>query len=61
MGLLILENKIKEDSGENILILKNAGINCKIISGDNLFTTVKCAKDSYVLDCKDNIIICNSL
>ncbi|EGR29200.1 hypothetical protein IMG5_160690 [Ichthyophthirius multifiliis] len=61
LGLLILENKLKEDSAENIQILKNAEINCKIISGDNLLTTVKCAKDSKILDPKDNIIILNSL
>ncbi|EGR33257.1 hypothetical protein IMG5_057770 [Ichthyophthirius multifiliis] len=61
LGLLILENQLKDDSAENILILKNAEINCKVVSGDNLLTTVKCAKDSNILDSKDNIIILNSL
>ena len=45
----MLENKLKEDSAENILILKKANINCKIISGDNVLTTVKCAKDANIL------------
>jgi cation-transporting ATPase 13A3/4/5 len=57
----MLENKLKEDSAENILILKNANINCKIISGDNVLTTVKCAKDANILSSSDEIIVCNSL
>jgi cation-transporting ATPase 13A2 len=60
LGLLVLENKLKEDSAENILVLKNACINCKIISGDNVLTTVKCAKDANVLNLNDNILVCNS-
>lgn len=40
LGFLVLENKLKSDTDSVILRLLDAKIACKVISGDNILTTV---------------------
>jgi len=40
LGLLVFQNNIKESSPSAFKIIAGAGIDCKIITGDNAFTAV---------------------
>lgn len=40
MGLIIFSNHLKPDSAFEIKKLMDANIDCKIISGDNIYTTI---------------------
>ncbi|KAL4500620.1 hypothetical protein ABPG72_003044 [Tetrahymena utriculariae] len=61
-GLFVLKNKLKVDTADVIQQLQNGNILCKIISGDNLLTTVQCAKEAHILQNESsNILIFNSM
>lgn len=60
-GLLVLENKLKPDSGSVISRLKAAKVACKIISGDNILTTIKCAKSANFFEDTSEVLVCESL
>ncbi|KAL4468758.1 hypothetical protein ABPG74_005261 [Tetrahymena malaccensis] len=61
-GLFVLKNKLKVDTADVIQQLQNGNILCKIISGDNLLTTVQCAKEARVLSNEtSNVLIFNSM
>lgn len=40
LGLFVLENKLKVDTADVIKRLQNGNVICKVISGDNLLTTI---------------------
>ena len=40
MGFILLENPLKKVSKDVIKKLKNNGISCSMITGDNLFTAI---------------------
>ncbi|KAL4468757.1 hypothetical protein ABPG74_005260 [Tetrahymena malaccensis] len=62
LGLFVLENKLKVDTSEVILRLQNGSIQCKVISGDNLLTTIQCAKEANILaDEPQYILVCNQM
>lgn len=50
LGFLILENKLKEDTAEAIMSLKEGQIECKIISGDNPLTTLQTGIECGILN-----------
>ncbi|EAR86811.2 E1-E2 ATPase family protein (macronuclear) [Tetrahymena thermophila SB210] len=50
LGFLILENQLKEDTPEAIQSLKEAQIECKIISGDNPLTTLQTGIECQIVD-----------
>jgi cation-transporting ATPase 13A3/4/5 len=50
LGFLIVENKLKEKTIESINILRNAGMNMLMATGDNLLTAVSVAKDCNLID-----------
>ncbi|EAR89096.2 E1-E2 ATPase family protein (macronuclear) [Tetrahymena thermophila SB210] len=61
-GLFVLKNKLKVDTADVIQQLQNGNILCKIISGDNLLTTVQCAKEARILSNESsNVLIFNSM
>ena len=48
-GFLIFENKLKDDTKEVIEKLKNADINIKVLSGDNVLTTIQTARNAGII------------
>ena len=48
-GFLIFENKLKDDTKEVIGRLKEAEINIKVISGDNVLTTIQSARNAGII------------
>ncbi|KAL4456644.1 hypothetical protein ABPG74_000751 [Tetrahymena malaccensis] len=50
LGFLVLENKLKPDTAECIQRLKEGGVECKIISGDNPLTTLQTGSECNILD-----------
>jgi cation-transporting P-type ATPase 13A2 len=45
-----MENKLKEDTKNCIERLKEGNIDCKIISGDNILTTMHAALESGIME-----------
>lgn len=57
MGIFILENPLKPDTGDVIKILKSSGLDIKVISGDSPLTTIYCAKTSNIIDFETEVIL----
>ena len=45
LGVVTFVNKLKDDSFSTIQTLASAGISTKIITGDNIMTAIKVARD----------------
>jgi magnesium-transporting ATPase (P-type) len=50
LGLVVLENKLKQQSQPTIEILKEAKVRTIMATGDNLMTAVAIAKQSSILN-----------
>ncbi|KAL4468761.1 hypothetical protein ABPG74_005264 [Tetrahymena malaccensis] len=62
LGIFVLENKLKVDTADVIKRLQNGNILCKVISGDNLLTTIQCAKEANILpNDASRVLVCNSI
>ncbi|EAR89099.1 E1-E2 ATPase family protein (macronuclear) [Tetrahymena thermophila SB210] len=62
LGIFVLENKLKVDTADVIKRLQNGNILCKVISGDNLLTTIQCAKEANILPSDaSRVLVCNSI
>jgi cation-transporting P-type ATPase 13A2 len=48
-GLILFENKLKENSKEVMHNLISATYNTKVISGDNVFTVIKACQDCNII------------
>ncbi|EAR86806.2 E1-E2 ATPase family protein (macronuclear) [Tetrahymena thermophila SB210] len=59
LGFLIFENKLKDDTSEAIQSLKEAQIECKIISGDNPLTTLQAGVECGILNGNKKIYYVN--
>ena len=57
LGFLILENKLKPDSRVCLLRLNEAALRIKLISGDNILTTIQTAKEAGILDGRKEVLI----
>lgn len=57
MGLLAMENKLKQDTRSVIEELTESGLDLKIISGDNAFTTVQCARECSIITAKKPVLL----
>ena len=49
LGLLVFSNPLKDDSSEVVSSLCSAGLECKMISGDNLLTCVETGLQAKIL------------
>ena len=58
LGFLVLENKLKKDSRVSLLRLNEAGMKIKLISGDNILTTIQTAKEAGILQGNLDVLIC---
>lgn len=43
MGLLAFENKVKEEANDTFQRMKESNIECKMITGDNIFIAIETA------------------
>jgi cation-transporting ATPase 13A2 len=50
LGLILLENKLKEETEPTLAVLRAAGMGCCMISGDNALTCVTVAKDCKLVE-----------
>lgn len=50
LGFLVLQNKLKEDTFDCIKRLKEGNIDCKIISGDNILTTIHASLECGIME-----------
>ena len=57
MGFLVLQNKLKPDSRACLLKLNEAALRIKLISGDNILTTIQTAKEAGILSQKTDVLI----
>lgn len=57
MGLVAFENKLKHDTRETIDRLVLAGIEPKIITGDNIFIAVETGVRAGVISAQDQVIL----
>jgi len=58
LGFLVLENKLKKDSRVSLLRLNEAGLKIKLISGDNILTTIQTAKEAGILQENLDVLMC---
>ena len=57
LGLLVMENRLKSDTGAVVRSLKNSGLDLKVISGDNGLTTVQCARECNIIDENEPVLL----
>jgi len=57
LGLVAFENKLKHDTRETIDRLVLAGIEPKIITGDNIFIAVETGVRAGVISAQDQVIL----
>lgn len=57
LGLVAFENKLKHDTRETIDRLVQAGIEPKIITGDNIFIAVETGVRAGVISAHDQVIL----
>eukprot|EP01028_Stygiella_incarcerata_P004976 TRINITY_DN214_c0_g1_i2.p1 TRINITY_DN214_c0_g1~~TRINITY_DN214_c0_g1_i2.p1 ORF type:complete len:680 (-),score=167.20 TRINITY_DN214_c0_g1_i2:43-2082(-) len=57
IGLVILENHLKENTQEIIQILSNASIRNVMVTGDNVYTAVSVGKKCHIVDSKRPVFI----
>jgi cation-transporting ATPase 13A3/4/5 len=57
VSIIILENRLKEDTAFIMCKLREAKLSLKIISGDNPLTTINCARQSGVLPAECNVTL----
>ncbi|CAK59464.1 unnamed protein product (macronuclear) [Paramecium tetraurelia] len=55
VGLLLMENPLKQDTADVIAALKKSGLDIKVISGDNPLTTIQCSKMAQILTADQDI------
>ncbi|CAD8162221.1 unnamed protein product [Paramecium octaurelia] len=55
VGLLLMENPLKQDTADVIALLKKSGLDVKVISGDNPLTTIQCSKMAKILSADQDI------
>lgn len=57
LGLIAFENKLKHDARETIHRLELAGIQSKMITGDNVYIAIETAVRCGILERKDEVIV----
>jgi len=57
LGFLVLQNKLKPDSRSCLIKLNEAGLKIKLISGDNILTTIQTAKEAGILHPTKDVMI----
>lgn len=55
-GLLVLQNKLKEETTPALRVLKNANIKTVMVTGDNLLTAISVARDCGMVNESDSVI-----
>lgn len=59
VGFLILENQLKKDSKDVVGRLRQGGLGVKIISGDQLLTTINTARQAGIMNKAKRVIVCD--
>ena len=58
LGLLIVQNKLKEETKNSIELLSNAGLKMVMATGDNILTAIAVSRECNLVDNNSNIISC---
>ncbi len=61
LGLLIVQNKLKQNTTNSIEKLANANLRMVMATGDNLLTAISVAKECNLIDPSSSVFSCNSL
>ena len=57
LGFLVMQNTLKPESGPVISELKEAGVRCVMVTGDNLLTALSVARDCQMVGRRDSVVI----
>ncbi|GAB1603544.1 probable cation-transporting ATPase 13A3 [Argonauta hians] len=57
VGLIVFENRLKEETKPTIEILNNADLKTVMVTGDNMLTSLCVARKCKMVDCNDKIIL----
>lgn len=57
LGLLVFENKLKEDAWSTIEKLKEAGIESRMITGDNIYIAIETAMRCGILSRSQQVAV----
>ena len=58
LGFILIHNKLKKETKQTIFVLKEANLGIKIISGDNIFTSINIAKETLIINDYQRVLIC---
>ena len=58
LGLLIVQNKLKEETKHSIELLDNAGLKMVMATGDNILTAIAVSRECNLVDNNSDIVTC---
>ena len=58
LGLLIVQNKLKEETKKSIELLGNAGLKMVMATGDNILTAIAVSRECNLVDNNSDIVTC---
>ncbi|XP_069069267.1 polyamine-transporting ATPase 13A3 isoform X1 [Pleurodeles waltl] len=61
LGLIIMQNKLKQETPDVLEILRKANIRTVMVTGDNMLTAICVARDSGMILPQDKVIIADAL
>jgi len=60
LGLLIVQNKLKQNTTNSIEKLANSNLRMVMATGDNLLTAISVAKECNLIDPQSSVFTCNN-
>ncbi|XP_061879454.1 polyamine-transporting ATPase 13A3-like [Entelurus aequoreus] len=61
LGLIVMQNKIKEQTTGVLLDLRQANIRTLMVTGDNMLTAISVARDCVMVQAHENVIIADAV
>ena len=58
LGLLIVQNKLKEETKNSIELLSKAGLKMVMATGDNILTAISVGRECNLINNTSNILTC---
>uniref|UniRef100_A0A8C5RYI8 ATPase cation transporting 13A2 n=1 Tax=Laticauda laticaudata TaxID=8630 RepID=A0A8C5RYI8_LATLA len=60
LGLLVLKNVLKPETAPVICVLRSAGIQTVMVTGDNMLTAVNVARSCHMVEAKERVVFVNA-
>ncbi|KAG8142400.1 hypothetical protein E2320_006318 [Naja naja] len=60
LGLLVLKNVLKPETAPVIRVLRSAGIQTVMVTGDNMLTAVNVARSCHMVEAKERVVFVNA-